>query len=96
MEHLYERVSYLKGLAEGLGINEESKEGKLLVHIVDALEDFADAIVELAEDQEEIVEYVEFMDEDLTDIEEEIFGEYDLDEMYEEDDEEYDFEDIEN
>ena len=45
MDYLYQRVSYLKGLAEGLGIDEESKEGKLLLHIIDALEDFADVMM---------------------------------------------------
>ena len=44
--------AYLKGLAEGLEIEESSKEGKLLLHKVDAIEDFADAINEIAEDLE--------------------------------------------
>lgn len=73
MEFLYERVAYLKGLADGLDIEESTKEGRLLVSIIDILEDFADAIVELDEDVEEIAEYVEVMDEDLTDIEDDLY-----------------------
>ena len=75
MEHLYERVAYLKGLADGLGISEESKEGKLLSHIVDVLEDFADAIVEINEEQNELSEYIESIDEDLAEVEDELFEE---------------------
>jgi DNA-directed RNA polymerase subunit delta len=48
MKYLYERVSYLRGLADGLQISEDTKEGKLLIQIVDVLEDFADAVNELA------------------------------------------------
>ncbi|MFA5524043.1 MAG: CD1247 N-terminal domain-containing protein [Tissierellales bacterium] len=91
MEYLYERVAYLKGLAEGLEIEDKSKEGKLLLHIIDALEDFADAITDLNEEQEELNEYIDFMDEDLADVEEEVFGEFDdeFEDNFEDDDIDY-------
>lgn len=93
MEYLYERVAYLRGLAEGLEIEDKSREGKLLLHIIDALEDFADAISDLSEDQEELNEYVDFIDEDLADVEEEVFGEFD-DEFEDEFDDEFEDDDI--
>ena len=40
-EDLKAQVSYLKGLAEGLALDEESKEGKLLLQIVDLLDEMA-------------------------------------------------------
>ncbi|SHK12313.1 CD1247 N-terminal domain-containing protein [Tepidibacter formicigenes] len=83
MQYLYEKVAYLKGLAEGLGIDENSKEGKLLMHIVDVLEDFADAIVEIEEEQSEMAEYIESIDEDLEDLEEEVYEEDSEDEEFE-------------
>ncbi|WP_396133363.1 CD1247 N-terminal domain-containing protein, partial [Faecalibacillus intestinalis] len=55
MKYLYEEVAYLKGLAEGLEISEETKEGKIINKIVDVLESFADAIVELEEEQIELI-----------------------------------------
>lgn len=92
MDYLGQKVSYLKGLAEGLGIDETSKEGKLLLHIVDTLEDFADVLAETIEDQMDLEEYVNFIDEDLADIEEDIYGE-----EYDEDDfDEFDFEDCDD
>lgn len=95
MNYLTEKVAYLKGLAEGLGIEENSKEGKLLLHIVDALEEFADVLDETIDNQIELEEYVNFMDEDLADLEEDIYG-IDDEEYYDEDDfdfDDFDFED---
>ena len=86
MEFLYEKVAYLKGLADGLDIDESTKEGRLLISIIDILEDFADAIVELDEDAEEITEYVEAMDEDLANVEDDFYE----DDIYEDEDDESD------
>ncbi|MGL5314227.1 MAG: CD1247 N-terminal domain-containing protein [Peptostreptococcaceae bacterium] len=85
MKYLYEEVAYLKGLAEGLEISTESKEGKIIHKIVEALETFAEAIVELDEEQADLTEYVESIDEDLSDIEDDIYE--DGDEEDEEDEE---------
>lgn len=90
MEHLYAKVSYLKGLAEGMEIEAGSKEGKMILHIIDALEEFADAISELNDDQSDLEEYVDYMDEDLADVEERIFGSDDEDYDEDYDDEDYD------
>src|SRR5665648_652437 len=75
MEYLFQKVSYLKGLADGLGIDDSSKEGKLLMAIVETLEDFAEVMEEVVEDQIDLEEYVNFIDEDLADVEEDIYGE---------------------
>lgn len=75
MEHLYEKVAYLRGLAEGMELNESSKEGKVLLQIIETLEDFTDAIVELDENQLELTDYVETLDADLEDVEDELFEE---------------------
>ncbi|WP_425448607.1 CD1247 N-terminal domain-containing protein [Dethiothermospora halolimnae] len=83
MEHLYEKISYLTGLAEGLGIDNKSKEGKLLLHIIDTLEDFADTISELSGEQEELSDYIDYIDEDLADVEDEVYE--NLDYEYEDD-----------
>ena len=84
MEYLMQKVSYLKGLADGLGIEDTSKEGKLLLHIVETLEEFADVLDETVDNQLDLEEYVNFIDEDLADVEEDIYGL---------DDEDYDDED---
>lgn len=85
MYDLNEKVSYLRGLAEGMGYKEDTNEGKLLTHIIDVLDEMAQAIAELETSQAELDEYVEAIDEDLADIEDEVFGEEDDEEDDEED-----------
>ena len=63
MKYLYEEVAYLKGLAEGLEISKETKEGKVIHKIVEVLESFADAIVDLEEEQADMEEDI-YEDED--------------------------------
>ena len=70
MEHIFEQVAYLRGLTDGLGIDETTKEGKLLVKIVEVLEEFAEVIVDLDEEVEELTEFMDIVDEDLADLEE--------------------------
>lgn len=74
MYDLNEKVSYLRGLAEGLGLDENTNEGKLFTHIIDILDDMANAITELETSQAEIEEYVESIDEDLSDMEYAVYG----------------------
>ncbi len=84
MDYLLQKVAYLKGLAEGLGVAESSKEGKVLVQIIETLEAFTDILDDVIEDQLDLEEYVNFIDEDLADVEEDLYGD---------DDDDYDDED---
>lgn len=90
MDYLFQKVSYLQGLADGLGVDESTKEGKLLIHIIETLEEFADVLDEVVDDQADLEEYVNYIDEDLADLEDEVY-EYDDEDDY--DDDEFDFED---
>ncbi len=87
MSNLSDRVAYLKGLAEGMEIGEDSKMGKLVLAIIDTLGDTAEAIQHLVDEHEELDEYVESIDDDLAEIEEALF---DDDDEYDDDDEEDD------
>lgn len=82
MSYLAERVAYLRGLSEGLSISDQSAEGKLLLKIIEVLEDVSDSIDTLEEAQQELDEYVENMDDDLAEVEEELFGEEDEDDDF--------------
>ncbi|MBR5295317.1 MAG: hypothetical protein IKU24_01855 [Clostridia bacterium] len=72
-----EKVAYLKGLMEGLDFQAETKEGKIIKLMADILEDMAEEILATQDEVDDINEYLEAVDEDLTNVEEEIFGEYD-------------------
>ena len=73
-----EKVAYLRGLAEGLELNRESKEGKIISVIIDILDDMAGSIEDLSDGlelvghqlddiNEELDLIDEFDDEDITD-----------------------------
>ena len=93
MKYLYEEVAYLKGLAEGLEISKETKEGKIIHKIVEVLDSFADAIVDLEEEQADLIEYVESIDEDLADMEDDIYE--DEEDDYEESDDSFSYVEME-
>ena len=71
---MMESVSYLKGLAEGLGIDDTTKEGKLLSAIVDVLDNMAAEIAEIEETADEQAELLDIIDEDLGNLEEDFYG----------------------
>jgi len=59
MSYIKERVSYLKGLAEGMKIDDSTNEGKLLKAMIEVLDDIALAVEDIEEVQEQLEEQVE-------------------------------------
>ncbi|HEY3314773.1 MAG TPA: AraC family transcriptional regulator [Bacillota bacterium] len=73
MEDLRERVSYLEGLAEGLKVTQDSTEGKVLAGVLSVLEAVVEEIEDLKEEQERFGEYLEVVDEDLSNLEDDYY-----------------------
>lgn len=69
---IVEKVAYIKGLAEGLAIDKESKEGKLFDAIIDVLDDIALTVADNCDQLDAI-------DEDLAAVEEIVYEEDDED-----------------
>ena len=84
---ILEKVAYLKGLAEGLGVDASTKEGKLFTTMLDILDDVALELKDLADAQSELEEGLDAVSDDLNDVECYLFED---DEDEEEDDEEED------
>ncbi|MEG1593458.1 MAG: hypothetical protein RR350_03530, partial [Oscillibacter sp.] len=82
-----EKVAYLKGLAEGMELDVEKKEGKLLLAIIDVLDDMALEMADMSDLQMELEDGLDAVSEDLEDVEDII---YDCDEC---DDDEFDDDD---
>ena len=82
-----EKVAYLKGLAEGMGMGDETKEGKLFRVIIDVLDDIALELEDLNENALDLGEEIDELSDDLALLEEEIYGECDCEECVDEDDE---------
>lgn len=80
-----ERVAYLRGLAEGLNLNQDKPETKMFNAIMDVLEDLADSTCDLEDVIAVMTEQLDAVDEDLAELEEVIYDELcecDLDEDY--------------
>ena len=95
-----ENAADLKGLFDGYEIDKNSKEGKIIGAMLDLVSDMADKIVALEADNKELHEYVEELDQDLGEVEEDLYftdddeidEDGDLDDDYDEDDEYYEIE----
>ena len=75
-----EKVAYLKGLADGYGIDPEKKEGKILTTILDILEDLALDQEDLGDSIAELEDGLDAVSDDLEDVEDIIFGDEEEDE----------------
>lgn len=84
MGNVKEKVAYLQGLTAGLNVSETSAEGKLLLQIIDVLDDFAVEFERMSASQDDLADYVETIDEDLNDLEEDMYVDSDFDEPYHE------------
>jgi len=68
-----ENAAYLKGLFDGYELDKDSKEGKIIGSMLDLIADMADKISALEADNKELHEYVEELDHDLGELEEEVY-----------------------
>lgn len=62
---LSKKVAYLKGLMEGLKIDDSTNEGKILTIMADILDEMSATVEDIAEEVDETVELVDTLDEDL-------------------------------
>ena len=88
MSKLTDKISYLQGLAEGMKLNTEKDSNRLILEILDVLGDVGDAFEALAESHGELSEYVESIDEDLADLEADLYDDED-EELAEDEDEDF-------
>ena len=70
-----EKSAYLKGLMDGLSLNTESDEGKMIAAIVDLLGDMAKRITDIEETTIAISDELDEIEEDLDAIEDYILDE---------------------
>lgn len=71
-----EKLAYIKGLCEGLAIDDSTKESKVLLAIVDLLADVTEQVSlnesdleQVFDELDQIYDEIDAIDEDLTDIE---------------------------
>mgnify|MGYP000046731286 FL=1 len=88
---LSEKSAYLKGLMDGLKLDTEAAEGKMIAGIVDLLQDMATTVSDLEENAIAVSDELDEIEDDLDAIEEYLMDE-DEDDDYEDDDD-FDFAD---
>ena len=66
---ILEKVAYMKGLADGLGLDTKSKEGKLLKVMMDILDDVALELQDIRDEQNDLEEGLDAISDDLADVE---------------------------
>ena len=100
---LSEKSAYLKGLMEGMKLDTETNEGKLISEIISMLQDVAENVSDLEEVVDCISDELDCIEEDLDNIDDYLmdddddeYDDYDEDEDYEDDEDdddqnEYDF-----
>ena len=88
-----EKVAYLKGLAEGLALDESKPEAKLIGAIIDVLDDMALTVSDLEDGLDLFSEQLDAVDEDLDELEGFVYEELDddccCDDCCDDDEEEY-------
>ena len=74
-----ESLGYLKGLIDGLDLDANKKETKVIKAIVDVLENLSTDVDDMTEGLELVGEQIDAVDEDLADLEEFVYDDDDCD-----------------
>ena len=69
-----EKVAYLKGLAEGLGINGGTPEGKLMLAMIDVIDGIAKDVEDLEANSAELASTIDGLSEDIAYVEDLAIG----------------------
>lgn len=74
-----ESLGYLKGLLDGLDLDENKKETKIFKAIVDVLTNLTEDVDDMTEGMELLAEQIDGVDDDLADLEEYVYDDDDDD-----------------
>ena len=101
MAYLSEQAAYLRGLAEGMEIDGTKNEGKLLLKIIDVLEELAATVEDIDAESADNAERLDDVEDCLDDICEDLYDDCDCDcdcdcdDLEDYDDEDLDFYEVE-
>jgi hypothetical protein len=76
---LTEKASYLKGLAEGMELDNSDKQSKLILAMLDVIDDMSMTISDLEDTCAELSEQLDAVDEDLASVEDDLYDDDDDD-----------------
>ena len=70
---LSEKMSYLKGLLDGMEIDTTTKEGKALVQMTEVMQEMVNCVDDLQTQVDELSELCDILDSDLGEVEEDLY-----------------------
>ena len=70
-----EKVAYVKGLVQGLNLDEQKPEVKVLLKVVDLLDELSLSVSDLEDAYDDVVDQMDAIDEDLCMLEEDFYDE---------------------
>lgn len=71
-----EKASYIEGLMDGLDINASTKEGKVMVKMMELIKDMSMTMESMQGEIEELTELVDLVDSDLSEVEDFLENDY--------------------
>ena len=74
---LTEKAAYIKGMVEGMNLNTETGEGKIIKCLLDLVEEMANDVVELKEASQSHGDYLDELDVDLALLEDMVYDDID-------------------
>lgn len=92
--NLTEKAAYLKGLKDGLNLNTETAEGKLIAALIDLVDEMATSVTDIEDMSYAVSEELDAIEDELDAIEEVLDDEFEED--YEDDDDEDEVDDDED
>ena len=75
---LNKKAAYLQGLVDGLGVDESTKEGKIIKAMAALLGEMADAIAAMDEDLTQAYDQINDLSEELENLEADLYEDEDL------------------
>lgn len=73
MENI-EKVAYLRGMLEGMKFDADSDMGKIVLKLIDIVDDLAHDLTDAEERADVIADYIDELDHDLGEVEEYVYG----------------------
>ena len=71
--NLTEKMAYLKGLADGMKLDESKDEVKLIKKLIEAVSEVAETLEEVQDYADELADQIDAVDEDLAELEEDFY-----------------------
>lgn len=73
MENI-EKVAYLRGMLEGMMFDADSDMGKIVLKLIDIVDDLAHDLTDAEERADVMADYIDELDHDLGEVEEYVYG----------------------